>query len=351
MVFRVPCDPGDPWAAVLDANGASRLAKVLRSATTSKKKKSGAAESVDIERSATSLVVSVGGQRVTLHAGDVQDEEPGPVDGEARVLDGVGDLVSRIARAMTFCAPAGSRDLTRGPHLYLRAAGTCRIPVIVSTDGHRMFMDGEVGDCAEATTVLRVPGDNWRSAVRALDTTFDRIRVVRSAIVGSVDKHLDYLVFESTDREVRILLETPQVRLPGWSGYIPPDSIPAAFDVTCNKADLVRGIKAIPQKNGSSEGRVAIAQAAHSLNLQAGTADDLIEQSLNAEVAGAQGTGVTLAPRYVLDALAVVGTERVRIRQVAALDPVRFLEVGVSETWTTRRLSGIIVMPVFNPRD
>jgi hypothetical protein len=360
MTFRFACEPGDPWVAVIDADGTTRLAKVLKSVATGTPKKNGNGGGAEIEGTETSLVVSAGGQRITLHVGDPQEEEPGPPDGATRIVTNAADLASRIAGAMPFCAPAEYRDVAKGPFVYLRDAddGMLVVPAIVATDGHRLFVDGDARDCGDTLTVLRVPGDNWSSAARALDTDFDRVRLVRTVIPQSAcdgddekspaDKHLDHLVFESADRELRILLEEPQTSLPHWAGFIPRETSPADFDVNCDKADLARAVKAVGSGSKLSPKSCMLKALPGRNVLRIRSADldgNAVEQEIDAEIRGASTMNVHLNPEYVLDALGAVGTKQVRIRQsLPPLDPVRFLEV--TPEGMERRPRGIIVMPV-----
>jgi hypothetical protein len=315
---------------------------------------------VEIERTGTSLVVSAGGQRITLHAGDPQDETPGPPDGQSRPLVGAVDLASRIGDAMTFCAPAEYRDVAKGPYVYLRDApdGTLVVPVIVATDGHRLYVDGDARDCADGDTVLRIPGDNWPSAARALDAAFERVRLVRTVIPepacdgdGSekpADRRLDHLVFESPDREVRVLLEEPQTTLPHWASFVPRETGDCRFDVTCDKTDLARAAKAASPASRLSS-KTCMLKQVRDRGMLGIRSDDLdggtVVQEIDAGIQGASDLHVHLNPKYVLDALGAIGTQKVRIRQaLPPLDPVRFLEVD--EQGTEPRPRAIVVMPV-----
>ncbi|MDI7266609.1 MAG: hypothetical protein QME96_01275 [Myxococcota bacterium] len=358
--FRIPCEAGEPWVAVLDADGAARLAKALKSIAAGSPRKNGNGGGVEIVRIETTLAVSAGGRRVTLHAGNPQDDESGPPDGDTRIVTGDGDFASRIRRAMPFCAPAEYRDVVKGPFVYFRDAddGSLAVPVVVATDGHRLFVDGDARDCADTDTVLRVPGESWPSAARALDAGFERVRLVRTVVPQSAcdgddekkpaDKHLDHLVFESADREVRILLEEPQTSLPHWSSFVPRDTEAAGLDVTCDKADLARAAKAAGSGSRlSSKSCMLKAQPERGM-LRIRSADpdgSAVEQEVDAEVRGASDVWVHLNPKYVTDAIGAMGTQKVRIRQMhPPLAPVRFLEVAPGGVELRPR--GIIVMPV-----
>ncbi len=360
MSFRIPCDQGDPWVAEFDAESTARLARALRAIPGGRSKKAANGGGAEIERTETALVVSFAGQRVTVQTRVPAGDEPEPPGSETRIVADTSDLASRIAAAMPFCAPGEYRDVAKGPFAYFRGStdGHLVVPVVVATDGHRLYVDGDARDSVDAETVLRVPGDIWPSAAKALDAQFETVRLVRTAIPSPAsegeaaerpaDRHLDHMVFESADREVRVLLEQPLTSLPRWAGFVPRESGAAGFDVVCDKAELARAMKMAATGSRLSAKSCMLRALPERGLLRVRSADldgNAVELEVEAVVAGASRPYLHLNPKYVLDALGAVGTGKVRIRQAfPPLDPVRILEVA--DDGSEPRPLGLVVMPV-----
>ncbi|MBI5500822.1 MAG: hypothetical protein HY907_11310 [Deltaproteobacteria bacterium] len=354
--FRISCEPGETWMAVVDAAGTSRLAKALRPVIAGRK--NGGA-TVEIERTERALVLAGGGQRMSVPACEPMPEDAeAPRAGEATSVAGARDLASRIADAMTFCKPAEYRAIAKGPFVYLAAGdGGLVVPVVVATDGHRLFVDGDARDCADAKFVFQVPGDDWKPAARAMVESFDFVRLVRTVVPQPAEedgkkaqeKSLWCLVFESADRRVEIAVGEPETSLPHWAGFVPRETANPDLSVACDRDELAAAVKAtagVSSENGAAcmfraDPATGLLRIATYTDADGGTA----QREIAADIRHAPAGFVHLSGKYVLDALGAVRTDRVRIWQHAApLDAVRLIEVAGDGA--TLRPRAMVVMPI-----
>jgi hypothetical protein len=353
--FRIPCESGETWTAVVDATGTSRLAKALRPLAGGKKNGNA---TIAIDRAERSLVLGGGGQRLSIPACEPMIEETAAAAGETFSVVGAADLAERIAAALTFCNPTMYQTIGKGPFVYFHdAEGGLVVPAVVATDGHRLFVDGDARDCSDAKFVFQVAADDWKPAAKALDTRFDTVRLVRTAVPrpteeepnGQEQKYLTRLVFESTDRQVEMTVEEPQTSLPHWAGFLPRETSNPDLSITCDRDELAAAVKAVSSVS-AAKGATCMLRADPTtgvLRILAQTDFDggMAQQEIAAEVRQAPAGYVHLNGKYVLDALGAVRTDQVRLCQDAfPLDAVRFIEVASEKTELRPR--GIVTMPV-----
>ncbi|MBI5486494.1 MAG: hypothetical protein HY905_04100 [Deltaproteobacteria bacterium] len=355
LTFRIPCEPGEAWVAVVDADGTSRLAKAMRPLASGKKNSNA---TIEIERTERSLVLVGGGQRMSVPACEPMLEETTPTTGETFSVAGAADLPDRIAQAMVFANPGEYRSIARGPFAYFSETdGELTVPAVVATDGHRLFVDGDAGDCRDAKIVFQVPGDDWKPATKALATDFDTVRLVRTSIPQPADengkkppeKWLTRLVFEAADRRVELAVVEPEISLPHWASFVPRETNDPDFSITCDREELAAAVKAVSsvshEKNAACMLRAD--PAAGILRILAQTDNDggMAQREIPAEVGHSPTKYVHLNGRYMLDCLAAVRTDRVRLFQHSApLDSVRVIEVAPEGT--RLRMRGMVIMPI-----
>jgi hypothetical protein len=353
--FRIPCEPGESWGAVVDADGATRLAKALRPLAGTRK--NGYA-SVEVARGDKCITVTGGSQRITVPACDMMQEDPAPPAGDVFGIVDAQDLASRIAEAMAFCNPTMYQTIGKGPFVYFHdVEGGLAVPAVVATDGHRLLVDGDARDCTDAKFVFQVAGDDWKPAAKALDSRVDTVRLVRTAIPrpaeedgnGREEKYLTRIVFESTDRKVEILVEEPQTSLPHWAGFLPRETSNPDLSITCDRDELAAAVKAVSSVSALKVATCMLRAdpTTGTLRILAQTDHDggMAQQEIAAEVDHAPHGYVHLRGKYVLDALGAVRTDQVRLCQHAfPLDAVRFGEVAPEGTELRPR--GIVTMPV-----
>jgi hypothetical protein len=354
ITMRIPCEPGEAWDAVVDADGATRLAKVLRPLAG---KKNGCA-SVEVARGDKGVTVTASSQRITVPACDPMQEDPARAAGDVVDVAGAQDLAARIAEAMTFCNPTMYQMIGKGPFTYFHhAEGGLVVPAVVATDGHRLFVDGDARDCADAKFVFQVTGDDWKPAAKALDTRFDAVRLVRTPVPrpaeengnGQEQKYLTRLIFESADRQVEITVEEPQTSLPHWAGFLPRETSNPDLSITCDRDELAAAVKAVSSVS-ALKGSVCMLRAdptTGTLRILAQTDHDggMAQQEIPAQIHHPPPGYLHLNGKYMVDALGAVRTNRVRLCQHAfPLDAVRFVEVAPEGTELRPR--AIVTMPV-----
>jgi hypothetical protein len=355
VAFRIPCALGKAWVAVVDAAGTSRLAKALRPLAGGRK--SGNA-TIGIERTERSVVLVGGGQRMSVPACDPMTEETASTTGETFGIVGATDLAERIAEAMVFANPGEYRSIAKGPFVYLTEVDAgLAVPAVVATDGHRLFVDGDARDCPDAKFVFQVGGDDWKPATKALATDFDSVRLVRTIVPQPApedsktppEKWLTQLVFEAADRRVVIAVAEPETSLPHWAGFLPRETNDPDFCVTCDRDELAAAVKAVSSVS-NEKGAACMLHAdpaAGVMHILTRTDHDggMAQREIPAEVHHSPTGYLHLSGRYVLDCLAAVRTDKVRLFQHSApLDAVRLIEV-VPEG-TKLRPRGMVVMPI-----
>ena len=355
MAFRIPCDPGDSWVAVVDADGTSRLARALRPLAGAKK--NGCAM-IDLERGERSLVLAGDGQRIVVPACDPVPDDALPAACETIALLGAGDLLTRLAQAMTFCNPVGYQPIAKGPFVHLAATdGGLAVTTVVATDGHRLFVDGDARDCGKATHVFQVPGDQWKAVAKATDGSFEAGRLVRTSIPRSSDeetrdqptKYSTRIVLESADRRVELAVDEPETQLPHWAGFVPREMGDPDLSVICSRAALAAAVKSAigvaRLRNSACMLRGRAEQGLLCLCAQTDFDGGIVQREIPAEVQHAPSGYVHLNGRYLLDALAATRTESVRLFQHSApLDPIRIAEVVPAGA--ELRARGMVVMPI-----
>ena len=250
ITFRIPCKPGETWVAVVGADVTSRLAKFLRPPVGGKKNGNA---TIEIERAERSLVLVGGGQRMAIPVCDpMLEETAAPGAGEAISVMQAHDLASRIADAMTFCKPA-YHALVKGPFVYFAAVDNgLAVPVVVATDKHRLFVDGDARDCADVKFAFQVLGDDWKAATKAMVVSFDSVRLVRTQVPQPAEedgkkpheKWLTRLVFETADRRVEVTVAEPETLLPHWADFLPHETAEPDLSVSCDRAEPAAAVKA-----------------------------------------------------------------------------------------------------------
>jgi hypothetical protein len=355
VAFRIPCEPGETWVAVVDADGTTRLARALRPLAGGKKNGNA---TIAIDRAERSLVLVGGGQRLSIPACEPMIEETAAAAGETFSVVGATDLAGRLAAAMTFCKPAEYRTIAKGAFVHLfDSPDGLTIPAVVATDGHRLFVDGDARDCTDAKFVFQVPGDDWRSAAKALTPVLRAVRLSRTAVPQPAgedgrrpqEKWLTSLVFEAADRRVEVMIVEPDTSLPHWAGFIPRETSNPDLSITCDRDDLAASVKAVSSVSALKVATCMLRAdpTTGTLRILAQTDHDggMAQQEIAAQVAHAPQGYLHLNGKYVLDALGAVRTDRVRLYQHAfPLDAVGFDEVvpdGVE-----MRPRGIVTMPV-----
>ncbi len=353
--FRIPCEPGATWVAVLDADGTSRLAKALRPMAGGKKYGHAA---IQIERAERALVVAGSGQRISIPACEPMIEETGPTAGDVLAVVDSRDLAERIAEAMVFANPGEYRSIAKGPFVCLaEAEGGLAVPAVVATDGHRLFVDGDAHGCTDSKFVFQIHGDDWKPATKALATDFDAVRLVRTAIPQPAEtdgkkppeRWLARLVFEAADRRVEVAVTEPETSLPHWAGFLPRETAEPDLSVTCDRDELAAAAKAVSSVS-NEKGAACMFKAdpaTGALHIVAYTdhGGGMAQREIPAKVAHSPSGYLHLSGRYVLGCLAAVRTDEVRLFQHSApLDAVRFIEV-VSDG-TKLRPRGMLVMPI-----
>jgi hypothetical protein len=355
VTFRIPCAPGETWVAVVDADGTSRLAKALRPLAGGKKIGNA---TIEIERTERSLVLIGGGQRMSVPACDPMTEETGATAGETFYVAGETDLAERIAEAMVFANAAEYRSIAKGPFVYLAETDAgLAVPAVVATDGHRLFVDGDARDCSDARFVFQVPGDDWKPATKALATNFDAVRLVRTIVPQPAqedgrqppDRWLTRLVFEARDRRVEVAVVEPETSLPHWAGFMPRETSNPDLSVTCDRGDLAAAVKALSSVSNEKAAACMLRSdpAAGVMRILTRTDHDggMAQREIPADVHHSPTGYVHLSGKYVLDCLAAVRTDKVRLFQHSApLDAVRFIEVVPEGTQLRPR--GMVVMPI-----
>ena len=355
LTFRIPCEPGETWVAVVDADGTSRLAKALRPLASGKKNGNA---TIEIERAERSIVLVGGGQRMSIPACDPMTEEATPATGETLGIADAADLAERIAGAMVFANPGEYRSIAKGPFIcFAEVEGGLAVPAVVATDGHRLFVDGDARDCSDAKFVFQVPGDDWKPATKALATNFEAVRLLRTTIPQPApedgktppEKWIARLVFESADRRVEIALAEPETSLPHWAGFLPRETNDPDLSITCDRDELAAAVKAVSSVSNEKGAACMLRPdaAAGVLLILTRTDHDggMAQREILADVTNAPTGCVHLNGRYMLDCLAAVRTDRVRLFQHSApLDSVRFIE-EVPEG-TQLRMRGMVIMPI-----
>ncbi|MBN1772546.1 MAG: hypothetical protein JXB32_14850 [Deltaproteobacteria bacterium] len=352
MSFRIPCSPGATWSVLLDSDTASRLARALRPFGTAKA--NGAAQ-LQLQRLDQSLAVLAGVQRLTFPVREPELEDAPVVETVTDVV--AADLSARIAGAMAFTSAGDYRSIAKGPFLYFaQAGGGLAVSVVVGTDGHRLFVDGDARDGTGADTVLQVAGEDWKPAAKAMGTRFDTVELARAPTRRTGQdgagpeqaRQPTFLVFRSADRSVHLAAAEPETTLPRWSGFLLDRHEDSDLVVRCERDALAAAVKAVSvvgtRRNAACMLRGLRERGILQVCVQV---DDgaVVRQDVAADVHRAPAGYLHLNGRYLQDALAAVRTPTVQLLQHATpLDAVRLVEVG-SEAGDLRP-RGIVIMPI-----